>query len=104
MRLRLTATLVLAALIVAGVGGCRVVKVNTSPARHGTAGSATAPATASPSGAVVVNCLARSLCYAPRQFRAAYGIQPLLDRGITGRGQTVVLLSFPLRGQDRRRR
>ena len=29
------------------------------------------------------------------QLRVAYGIQPLLDRGITGRGQTVVLLEFP---------
>jgi subtilase family serine protease len=86
MKLRLTAALVLVALIVTGVCGCHVVKVNTSPARHGS--------TASPPGAVVVNCLARSLCYAPRQFRAAYGIQPLLDRGITGRGQTVVLLEF----------
>ena len=30
-------------------------------------------------------------CYAPRPFRSAYGIQGLLDRGIDGRGQTVVL-------------
>ena len=29
--------------------------------------------------------------------RAAYGIQPLLDRGITGRGQTIVLPEFPPR-------
>jgi subtilase family serine protease len=29
------------------------------------------------------------------QLRVAYGIQPLLDHGITGRGQTVVLLEFP---------
>ena len=43
----------------------------------------------------MVNCLARSLCYTPRQIRASYAIQPLLDRGITGRGQTVVLLEFP---------
>jgi subtilase family serine protease len=55
-------------------------------------GSATAPATASPPGAVATDCLAsRPPCYAPRQFRIAYGIQPLLDRGITGRGVTVVL-------------
>ena len=33
------------------------------------------------------------------QLRVAYGIQPLLDRGITGRGQTVVLLEFPLPGR-----
>jgi subtilase family serine protease len=29
------------------------------------------------------------------QLRVAYGIKPLLDRGITGRGQTVVLPEFP---------
>ena len=59
-------------------------------------GSVTAPATASPPGAVSADCLAsRPPCYAPRQLRVAYGIQPLLDRGITGRGQTVVLLEFP---------
>jgi subtilase family serine protease len=31
------------------------------------------------------------LCYSPQQFRIAYGIQPLVARGINGRGQTVVL-------------
>src|SRR5262252_10265848 len=30
-------------------------------------------------------------CYTPRVFRAAYGITPLLARGIDGRGQTVVM-------------
>jgi hypothetical protein len=59
-------------------------------------GNATAPVT-SPPGAVSANCLAsRPQCYSPMQLRAAYGIQSLLDRGITGRGQTVVLLEFPL--------
>jgi subtilase family serine protease len=56
---------------------------------------ATAPAP-SPPGAVPTDCLAsRPPCYTPRQLRVAYGIQPLLDRGITGRRQTVVLLEFP---------
>jgi subtilase family serine protease len=31
------------------------------------------------------------LCYTPQQFRIAYGIQPLVARGVDGRGQTVVL-------------
>ena len=31
-------------------------------------------------------------CYGPDQIRAAYGIQPLLDRGIVGRGRTIVLI------------
>lgn len=30
-------------------------------------------------------------CYAPRPFRTGYGIPALLDRGIDGRGQTVVV-------------
>jgi subtilase family serine protease len=59
-------------------------------------GSATAPATTSPPGAAATDCLALpSPCYTPQQLRVAYGIQPLLDRGITGSGQTVVLLEFP---------
>ena len=59
----------------------------------GTAATAPAP---SPPGAVSADCLAsRPPCYTPRQLRVAYGIQPLLDRGITGRGQIVVLPEFP---------
>jgi subtilase family serine protease len=56
--------------------------------------------TASPSapGAVAAKtgCLTLPTpCYTPLQLRVAYGIEPLLDRGITGRGQTVVLPEFP---------
>jgi subtilase family serine protease len=55
-------------------------------------GSATAPATASPPGAVATDCLAaQPACYTPQQLRVAYSIQPLLDRGIDGRGVTVAL-------------
>ena len=43
-------------------------------------------------GVAVRNCLKELACYTPQQFRVAYGIQPLLDRGIDGRGETVVLL------------
>jgi subtilase family serine protease len=42
--------------------------------------------------AAVADC---TTCYTPQQLRVAYGIQPLLGRGVTGRGQTVVLLEFP---------
>jgi subtilase family serine protease len=60
---------------------------------RGTGPSAPAP---SPPTAVSADCLAsRPSCYTPRQLRVAYGIQPLLDRGITGRGETVVLPEFP---------
>ncbi len=38
------------------------------------------------------NCLVPpATCYTPRVFRTAYGIPPLLERGIDGRGQTVVM-------------
>jgi len=60
----------------------------------GTSGAEASPTTSRP-GAVAADCLAVRSCYAPRALRVAYGIQPLLDRGITGRGQTVVLLEFP---------
>ncbi len=31
-------------------------------------------------------------CYSPQQIRNAYNIQPLLNRGITGKGRTVVII------------
>jgi subtilase family serine protease len=53
----------------------------------GSSGQAAGP------GALATDCLtlATSPCYTPMQLRVAYGIEPLLDRGLTGRGQTVVL-------------
>jgi subtilase family serine protease len=48
--------------------------------------------TPTPAAGAAAECLT---CYTPQQIRVAYGIQPLLDHGITGRGQTVVLLEFP---------
>ena len=44
----------------------------------------------------VANCRHQyaSACYTPQQLRVAYDIQPLLDRGTAGRGQTVVLMEF----------
>jgi subtilase family serine protease len=38
--------------------------------------------------------LTPALCYGVRQFLTAYGIEPLLSRGIDGRGQSVVLLEL----------
>ncbi len=32
------------------------------------------------------------VCYGPDQVRAAYGIQPVIDRGITGSGRTIVII------------
>ena len=41
--------------------------------------------------ATATDCPGSLPCYTLRQLRAAYGIQPLLDRGIDGRGVTVAL-------------
>jgi subtilase family serine protease len=61
------------------------------PAGSTAMGSTAEPATASPAGAAATACLGSVPCYTARQFRVAYGIQPLLDRGIDGRGVTVAL-------------
>jgi subtilase family serine protease len=37
------------------------------------------------------DCVSAAVCYSPRQLEVAYGVRPLLQRGIDGRGETVVL-------------
>jgi subtilase family serine protease len=56
-----------------------------------TAATAGAGSTASPSGGSTADCDSVTTCYTPQQLQVAYGIRPLLDRGINGHGQTVVL-------------
>ena len=56
----------------------------------GGAGPAAAAAARPPAGGTA-DCDSVTTCYTPRQLEVAYGIAPLLDRGIDGRGQTVVL-------------
>jgi subtilase family serine protease len=63
-------------------------------------------AAGSPRGAIqaagnigpTADCNSVTTCYTPRQLQVAYGVKPLLDRGIDGRGETVVL---PEIGQTR---
>jgi subtilase family serine protease len=40
---------------------------------------------------VAGQCDPGTTCYTPAQLQVAYGIKPLLDRGIDGRGETIVL-------------
>ena len=54
----------------------------------GEAGAASASVSAAGSGDA--DC-SMTTCYTPQQFEVAYGVQPLLQRGIDGRGETVVL-------------
>ena len=70
----------------------------TAGLRGGSA--ARSSATAAPAGAVgspaarpgvTDQCDPGTTCYTPGQLQVAYGVQPLLRRGIDGRGETVVL-------------
>jgi subtilase family serine protease len=76
------------AVLAAACGGS-----SSSAAGSAAAGTGAAtPAAAGGPGGGPGDCLAsQPACYPPRQFRAAYGITPLLDSGITGRGVSVVL-------------
>ena len=47
------------------------------------------PPAGAPSG--TAECTSVTTCYTPQQLEVAYGVQPLLHRGIDGRGETVVL-------------
>jgi subtilase family serine protease len=59
------------------------------PAHTASKAGPTARATAGASSAA--DCKTLTTCYTPQQLQVAYGITPLLDRGINGRGETVVL-------------
>jgi subtilase family serine protease len=75
-----------AAVTLVLAGGCSSGAGSSSARRS-------AEATAS---AAVASCRHQyaSACYTPQQLQVAYDIQPLLDRGTDGRGQTVVLMEF----------
>jgi subtilase family serine protease len=42
-------------------------------------------------GGGTADCHSLTTCYSPQQIQVAYGVKPLLDHGIDGRGETVVL-------------
>jgi subtilase family serine protease len=58
----------------------------------GSAASSPAAGTTLPATSTAQDgCGAAATCYTPQQLQTAYGVSPLLQRGIDGRGQTVVL-------------
>jgi subtilase family serine protease len=69
----------------AAVSGVLIVGLVLAP------GGAVRAASAGQSGGGTADCDSVTTCYTPRQFQVAYGVQPLLGRGIDGRGETVVL-------------
>jgi subtilase family serine protease len=80
------AHLLAAALLVSVVALAGCTGSSSPPA------AATATGEATPAG-VVADCLLPPVsCYSPHVFQLAYGIEPLLNRGIDGRGETVTVL------------
>lgn len=76
----------------AGVRGAVAVILAVACALASTV-DATADPAASRSG-LMINCLQPpASCYTPHHFRTTYGIQPLLERGLDGRGETVTVLA-----------
>jgi subtilase family serine protease len=73
-------------LTAAPLAACLTAACASTAATGGTA----APATTGP-----VNCAPPGAkgppCYSPREYEVAYGVAPLLSRGINGSGETVVM-------------
>jgi subtilase family serine protease len=86
-----------AGIVAAGLLAAAAVPGPAAVARTLTPAADRAPAasagTGKPAAGPDSDCLtlASPTCYTPLQFRTAYGIQPLINRGITGKGETVVL-------------
>ncbi len=70
------------------VAACSSAPTSTTGAAttHATSESSAGPPPSSRS-----DCESITTCYTPQQLETAYGVQPLLQRGIDGRGETVVL-------------
>ncbi|MGH3259474.1 MAG: S53 family peptidase [Streptosporangiaceae bacterium] len=86
------------AAVTAGVS-LLTVACGSAPAAGNVGGTTTHPPVGAADGAgqlvgpppaSTADCNSITTCYTPQQFQVAYGIKPLLDRGIDGRGETVV--------------
>jgi subtilase family serine protease len=90
--------------VVAGVAGvCLLVGIGAAYSTSDEAAASAGPASSS-----AADCDSVTTCYTPRQLEAAYGVLPLLARGVNGRGETVVLPElaepqFPLPTSDMRK-
>jgi len=86
-RLRMLAlTMSIAGLLAAACGPVQQVAAGDA-----TVSGTARPSSASPSPSSTGLCGSGDNCYTPQQLQVAYGVKPLLDRGIDGRGETVVL-------------
>jgi subtilase family serine protease len=81
-------------LLVVGTAATSVVAAMTLAAAcsSGVSAPRASPASAAATTAgATVDCSFAANCYTPQQLEVAYGVKPLLLRGIDGRGETVVL-------------
>jgi subtilase family serine protease len=78
----------------AGASTASTASTTSTTSEASTARASTADDASTTSDASTPDCLTQAppTCYAPQVFRTVYGVQPLLDRGIDGRGETVVLI------------
>jgi len=84
---------IVAAGLLAAAAVSAPVAVGSTVAPAADRDPAASAGTGKPAAGLDSDCLtlASPPCYTPLQFRTAYGIQPLISRGITGKGETVVL-------------
>jgi subtilase family serine protease len=75
-----------AGMVAAGMVAAGVLAAAPVPAQA----AAAAPAATRAAGSTA-DCNSVTTCYTPGQLQVAYGVKPLLERGINGRGETVVL-------------
>jgi subtilase family serine protease len=76
-------------LLVAACGPAHTAVTGAATSTAVAHGTAKPSSSASPSPRSTADCT--TTCYTPQQLEVAYGVQPLLRRGIDGRGETVVL-------------
>jgi subtilase family serine protease len=86
------ACLAAAGLLITAAGSAQPASAaGSAPARPASGGGPAKPV-GSPAGiGPTADCNSLTTCYTPQELQVAYGVKPLLDRGIDGRGETVVL-------------
>jgi subtilase family serine protease len=83
---------VAAGLLATACSQAQPAATGSAAAAHGSASpSHASPPSASPPPDAGADCASAATCYTPQQLEVAYGVKPLLARGIDGSGQTVVL-------------
>lgn len=95
------AAVVITGIVAAGCNSGSAARAASAP----TTSAASAPTTATSPSSPTADCDSAATCYTPHQIETAYGVLPLLQGDIDGRGQTVVLPelaepAFPLPSSD----